>query len=139
MLHPRPSPTARPAPPAPEAHRFHGTLTETVLPDSPPFSGQKLAEARKMRGITLHQAEAACGIRWDFLQALERGHPGYIPHAQRRRVFKRYREFLGMDLPVAPEQSSQVRAASSHWSVYLVIGASVVLLLAMTLNLMAPF
>jgi CheY-like chemotaxis protein len=139
VLHPRTPPAKCPAQPAPQTHRYHGPLTEAVAPASPPFPGQKLAEARKMRGMTLHQAEAACGIRWDFLQALERGYAGYIPHAQRRKVFKRYSEFLGIDPPATTERPPPLSPASSHWSVYLVVGASVVLLVAMTFNLIAPF
>ncbi len=60
--------------------------------------GQHFAEARKLRGLTLHQAEVGSGIRWELLQAIEREHYGYIPRHQLRSLLKRYGDFLGVDL-----------------------------------------
>jgi transcriptional regulator with XRE-family HTH domain len=60
--------------------------------------GQRLADARRMRGMTLYQAEMACGIRWEFLQALEYEHFTYIPRPQLRQVVRNYSMYLGVDL-----------------------------------------
>jgi len=60
--------------------------------------GQRLRAARQNRDLTLHQAERACNIRWDFLQAIEQDNFGYLPRHELRRALKVYAQYLGMDL-----------------------------------------
>lgn len=100
---PRPQPTPTPqqpeAPPAPAADL-------TPEPQHPPLPnpltyaslGRRLAEARRALGLSLYDAERESGIRWEFLQALERGHFSYIPHADLRSALARYSSYLGIDL-----------------------------------------
>ncbi|NJP08025.1 MAG: response regulator [Chloroflexaceae bacterium] len=74
--------------------------------------GHMLLAARHQRGLTLYQAEHACGIRWEFLQALEREQFGYIPREELRSALKAYAALLGIDLQkVLP--AARTPAASS--------------------------
>lgn len=82
---------------------------KAASPASPPYKllGNTFANARQKRGLSLYQAEMACGVRWDFLQALEREHFHYIPRSQIRQAIKTYSDFLGIDLRaiIGPRQS----------------------------------
>lgn len=60
--------------------------------------GQSFSIARKQRGLTLHEAERLCGVRWEFLQAIEQEHFGYMPRAQLRHALKAYSTLLNLDL-----------------------------------------
>lgn len=113
------APVAPPAAPAPAA--------PTPTRD---FLGHQLAEARKMRGLTLHQAEAACGIRWEFLQAIEREYYSYIPHGQLRHMLTTYSNFLEVTLPSAPPPPPTFRSFST-WSIYLAVIVSIMLLIVL--------
>ncbi len=106
-------PAAPPTPPtvAPETSRSDLT-PEPVHPPLPnPLTyatlGRRLAEARRALGLSLYDAERESGIRWEFLQALERGHFSYIPHADLRSALARYSTYLGIDL------RELIRAAST--------------------------
>ncbi len=50
--------------------------------------GQRLREARQSRGLTLHQVERLCKVRWEFLQAIEQENFEYVPRVQLRRALK---------------------------------------------------
>jgi hypothetical protein len=61
--------------------------------------GRRMAEIRKMRGKTLYNAEMESGVRWDFIQAMERGYYLSIPYHQRQAIFQSYSRYLGINLP----------------------------------------
>jgi DNA-binding response OmpR family regulator len=60
--------------------------------------GTRLADARRRRGISLHDASSHCDVRWEFLQALEREQFTDIPRAQFSMALKRYSSYLNVDL-----------------------------------------
>lgn len=60
--------------------------------------GDQLHQLRLARGTTLEQAAQACGIRWEFLQALEREHWSYLPKTELRQALQRYSTYLGLNL-----------------------------------------
>jgi DNA-binding response OmpR family regulator/transcriptional regulator with XRE-family HTH domain len=103
--------------------------------------GQRLAEARKMRGMSLYQAEMACGIRWEFLQALEYEHFNYIPRAQLRQNLRRYSMYLGVDLrDFATRQPTANPPAKSpakpmRWQLPLALVATLMLVIALVVSL----
>lgn len=91
--------------------------------------GQRLEVARKQRGLTLHQAEHVCGVRWDFLQALEREHFEYMPRAQWRHALTTYSALLNIDV----NEYIEKHKAPSRWpwsvSVAVVLVAMIVVVL----------
>lgn len=101
--------------------------------------GKRLSEARRRRGMTLYQAELACGIRWEFLQALEFEHFNYIPRQQLRQTLRHYSMYLGVDLREFSSKSSAAprREQPARWQVPLVLAAAlmVVVVLALSLHL----
>ncbi len=112
--------------------RYGGTVPTSLPADElPPFSiGRQFFEARQLRGLTLHQAEASCGVRWDFLQALEREHFGYMPRAQLRQALKTYSAFLGLDLDELLDRAAP--PAKRPWPVPVVmLGVVMVILVVM--------
>ncbi len=114
--------------------RYGGTVP-TSLPasDLPPFSiGRQFFEARQLRGLTLHQAEASCGVRWDFLQALEHEHFGYMPRAQLRQALKTYSTFLGLDLDELLDRAAP--PVKRPWPVPLVMLGMILLILVVMLG-----
>ena len=60
--------------------------------------GSQLQEARMVRGASLHEAAHACGVRWEFLQALEREHFSYMPREELRQALRKYSAYLDLDL-----------------------------------------
>jgi DNA-binding response OmpR family regulator len=60
--------------------------------------GRQLQEARLARGASLHQAAQECGVRWEFLQALEREHFSYMPRSELRQALRCYSAYLDLDL-----------------------------------------
>lgn len=60
--------------------------------------GHRLREVRQRHGWSLYRAEILSRVRWDFIQAMERGDYLYIPREQRQQTFTRYSQFLGIDL-----------------------------------------
>lgn len=83
--------------PAPAA-----AIVQAVPPVSRPPAllrlGPMLAAARKARGLSLHDVERACSLRWEYLQALEREHFDYVPRSELRHVLRAYCAFLDVDL-----------------------------------------
>jgi CheY-like chemotaxis protein len=92
----RPAPAERAAPPS------RGQQAAAALqPNSgiaPPRFGQQVRETRLSRGLSLHQVERACKIRWEFLQAIEQENFSYVPRDRLRPILKAYTEYLGLDL-----------------------------------------
>ncbi len=114
--------------------RYGGTVPTSLPADElPPFSiGRQFFEARQLRGLTLHQAEASCGVRWDFLQALEREHFGYMPRAQLRQALKTYSAFLGLDLDELLDRAAP--PAKRPWPVPVVMLGIVMVILVVMLG-----
>ncbi len=94
--------------------------------------GQRLTEARRMRGQTLYQAEMACGIRWEFLQALEYEHFNYIPRTQLRSVLHAYATYLGIDLHDYVKARPEQLAQKKHHPLVFSTGKSVPVVLVST-------
>lgn len=63
-----------------------------------PRVGVYIRNLRQSRGISLLQAERACNVRWEFLQAIEQENWTYIPSAELRRAMRLYGGYLGLDL-----------------------------------------
>jgi CheY-like chemotaxis protein len=77
-----------------------GVHTPAQTPPARPFRlGQHLHESRLSQGLTLHQVERACKIRWEFLQAIEHENWEYVPRKDLRRALSIYAKYLGIDLP----------------------------------------
>jgi DNA-binding response OmpR family regulator len=96
--------------------------------------GRQFFEARKLRGLTLHQAETACGVRWDFLQALEREHFEYMPRVQLRHALKAYSAFLGLDVDELLGKAEPPAPRQPQWSIPVAMAATVVLVLIVMLG-----
>jgi CheY-like chemotaxis protein len=60
--------------------------------------GPYVRDLRQSRGISLLQAERACNVRWEFLQAIEQENWDYIPTTEQRRAIHFYGEYLGVNL-----------------------------------------
>jgi DNA-binding response OmpR family regulator len=92
---------SRERPPAPKASRRTpetGTRARQQLPAPSQRLGQRVHEARLSRGLSLHQVERICKIRWEFLQAIEQENFAYVPREELQQVLKGYTEYLGLDL-----------------------------------------
>jgi CheY-like chemotaxis protein len=89
-----PTQSDAPAAPAPKPHR-------AAQPQPAPLPrrlGQQVREARLSRGLSLHQVERVCKIRWEFLQAIEQENWSYVPRAQLRIALRAYTSYLGLDI-----------------------------------------
>ncbi|HEU5099652.1 MAG TPA: response regulator [Roseiflexaceae bacterium] len=60
--------------------------------------GQHIHETRLSQGLSLHQVERACKIRWEFLQAIEQENWDYVPRTELRRALRVYTQYLGLNL-----------------------------------------
>ncbi|NTU78173.1 MAG: response regulator [Chloroflexales bacterium] len=89
---PRPAPGPEPAPPDPAPPA--GPTARTPLLRL----GPHLAEARRQRGLTLHDAGQGSGVRWEFLQAIENEEFSFVPQADLRFALRAYGAFLEVDL-----------------------------------------
>ncbi len=87
----------RPALPAPVA-------PPALAPVAPPRAraiprlGPRLSAARIDRSLSLHDASQACGVRWEFLQAIEQEQFNSIPRDDLRVALRSYSAWLGIDL-----------------------------------------
>jgi CheY-like chemotaxis protein len=72
--------------------------TEATPPPSPRRLGAHLRAQRVARGLSLYQAERGCGVRWEFLQAIELDNYAFIPRADLRRALRAYSNFLNVSL-----------------------------------------
>jgi CheY-like chemotaxis protein len=64
----------------------------------PPHLGAHLAIARQQRGLSLLEASYACGVRWEFLQAIEQGEFSYVPQHDLSPALRSYSRLLSVDL-----------------------------------------
>lgn len=99
-VEPAPAPVvAAPAPgsAAPRAGKPPVSATAPVE-DRRPRLGPLLAEARRQRRLSLHDAGESCGVRWEFLQAIEREQFSYVPHDELRHALRAYSALLDVDL-----------------------------------------
>lgn len=106
---PRPARVARPAlrdaaptPPAPApVLTLEPDVPEPAAAPAPAATtrlGERFAQARHTRRLTLHQVERACGVRWEFLQAVEQEHFGIMSRPQLRHALLTYSAYLNVDL-----------------------------------------
>ena len=85
-------------------------LQATDQPPQPVQNGQQVHAARLAKGMTLHLAERACNVRWEFLQAIERENWEYIPRRELRRALNAYGTYLHLDLsPLHAQAQAQLR------------------------------
>jgi DNA-binding response OmpR family regulator len=100
----------RPDPPAPASaaprHEPTRAIGSAVLyPQEPVVAtpllrlGQHMRETRLSRGMSLHQVERVCNVRWEFLQAIEQENWDYVPREELRRSLRTYAAYLAIDLP----------------------------------------
>lgn len=105
----RPTPAPAPAPPPSPPVVVEMVPASAVVaparprvtaqsPARPPRLGSHLASARRQRGLSLHDAGHACGVRWEFLQAIEQEEFDYVPHTELRRALRAYSGLLNIDL-----------------------------------------
>ncbi len=120
-----PPPTATPA--TRPAHEPDNQPTAT------PHLGQMLNEYRRRRGLTLHQAEEATGVRWEFLQALEQEQFGFMTRIQLRQALLRYSSFLEVDLQ--PFLNAPRHARPARWMLPAAIVAVIALLIVLALGI----
>jgi CheY-like chemotaxis protein len=75
-------------------------VVKPELPAAPdlPRLGPHMAALRQSRGMSLHQAERVCAVRWEFLQAIETEQFGFVPRKELRHALNAYAELLGVDL-----------------------------------------
>ncbi|MFQ3662242.1 MAG: response regulator [Chloroflexaceae bacterium] len=96
-----PMPAVEPLAPgreAPGAGPRPGMTASAPGADRPPRLGPLLAEVRRQRCLSLHDAGEVCGVRWEFLQAIEREQFSYVPHDELRHALRAYSALLGVDL-----------------------------------------
>lgn len=96
-----PTPASLPAPApgsaAPLAERPR--VSEPAPAENRPLRlGPLLAEARRQRRLSLRDAAEICGVRWEFLQAIEREQFSYVPHDELRHALRAYSALLDVDL-----------------------------------------
>lgn len=95
-----PAPVAAAPAPGSAALRAGRPLVSETTPveDRRPRLGPLLAEARRQRRLSLHDAGESCGVRWEFLQAIEREQFSYVPHDELRHALRAYSALLDVDL-----------------------------------------
>jgi DNA-binding response OmpR family regulator len=98
--------------------------------------GQRLREARQSRGLSLHQVERACQVRWEFLQAIEQENFDYVPRVQLRRALKVYSEYLNQDLRDLVERPRPAPVHSQIMPHFAIIMALMVVVIAVGLYLL---
>ncbi len=99
-----------------------------------PRLGQRFNAERQRRGLSLHQAEHACGVRWDFLQALEQEQYRYLPRHQLRQALHAYGSFLGID-----PRPFFARAAPNRRPVMMPVAVAATLMLVLAAMLVSMY
>jgi DNA-binding response OmpR family regulator len=132
------TPPSTPAPAqqahAPEFSRAGAQAQE--VPARPFRLGQHFHDTRMSQGLTLHQVERACKIRWEFLQAIEHENWEYVPRKQLRRALPLYSRYLGIDLPSLLGRPKKKRAQASFPLPYAATLALVMVLLVVGMYLL---
>lgn len=124
--------TERPAPPLHMVAMPAAGAPELVAAPAPRL-GDSFAAERRRRGLSLQQVEQACGVRWEFLQALEHEQFTFVPRPQLRHALLVYGAFLGIDPRQFVGRPAPSRPAAPRAPIALV--ATLVLLLAMVLSI----
>jgi CheY-like chemotaxis protein len=104
---------------SPETPALPDSLHHLAPPPPPqvpmPHLGVYVRQLRQSRGVSLLQAERACSVRWEFLQAIEQENWSYVPHHELRRAIRSYGEFLGVNLfELAGRQKTQLPSGGFH-------------------------
>jgi CheY-like chemotaxis protein len=108
----------------------------TPRPAAPalPRLGPRLGETRRQRGLSLHDAARAAGVRWEFLQAIEQEEFNYIPKAELRHALRAYSGLLDVDLGA---YASRRRRARRPGPLSLTVGMAAILAVALVMITMA--
>jgi CheY-like chemotaxis protein len=131
-----PPPADRPAPaPAAPAPPAAPRPAPRPAPTRLPRLGPRLADARRTRGLSLHDAEQAAGVRWEFLQAIEQEQFSYVPRADLRHALKAYSALLEVDL--APYTGRRPRRSAGARSLSLTLGMVTFIAVALVVLAMA--
>lgn len=133
-----PLPDARPtAPPSGsgDARPLPTAAPRAAAPAQPPRLGPRLAEARRQRGLSLHDAGLNTGVRWEFLQAIEQEEFSYIPRPALRHALRTYSELLGVDL--GPYTGRRRRRSRRLGPLPITVGMAALLTVALVIIAMA--
>ncbi|NTW00715.1 MAG: response regulator [Oscillochloris sp.] len=120
-------------PPTLQARPIQQALVSASHPPTLPRLGSKFNAARHDHSLTLHEASMACGVRWEFLQAIEQEQFSYIPHTELRAALHSYSTLLGIDM--SPYQRPQARRKSRQESIVLVAALTLLTVLVIALLL----
>jgi CheY-like chemotaxis protein/transcriptional regulator with XRE-family HTH domain len=117
--------------PVTEASIAHSPRPATI-PQVPPRPrlGAAFLAARQARGLSLHDAERGCGVRWEYLQAIEREHFEFIPRPELRQTLHSYSSYVGVDLRLFTNNARRP-TARTIWSQSVAVSATLVLLVIM--------
>lgn len=129
---PAPLPLPQPAPPqgAPAQPTATPAAPRPAQPARLPRLGARLAEARRQRGLSLHEAGRASGVRWEFLQAIEQEEFSFVPRADLRQALRSYSALLGVDLsPYAARAARRAKPAPLPLTVGMVALLAIALVL----------
>jgi hypothetical protein len=88
-------------------------------------------------GASLHDAALACDVRWEFLQALEREHFGFMPPAELRHSLRAYARYLGLDLYTLTGRTRPRPTAPSPLPLF-ALAAALILALVLGIALLGP-
>ncbi len=125
-------PAQRPAPAAltPPPHSLAPAPVVYAIPPARLRIGARLSAARHDRNLSLHDASQACGVRWEFLQAIELEQFSYIPRADLRSALYSYSAWLDVDL--RPYRRPQ---ADHQLQTTLILAAALAMLVMLTVAL----
>ncbi|NNJ10188.1 response regulator [Chloroflexales bacterium ZM16-3] len=124
------TPTLRPARPRPAPPARQDMATPQPIPSRPRL-GAQLSAARHDRGLSLHDASHACGVRWEFLQAIEQEQFSYVPRPDLRAALRSYSDLLDVDL--RPYMRPRVSRKSMRESIALVAALTLLVILSLAL------
>lgn len=134
----RPASVSQPLAPAARS----GAVSRSVaLPPAPPPDptrlGPTLADARRRRNLSLHDAERMCGVRWEFLQAIEQEQFRYLPREELRSALKAYSRLLDVELKPYLQRRPPPRRRRSGQGLVAHLAVSAVLVLVVLLGIAA--